>query len=163
MTTHYMLSCLSTFAVLTAVSPAFAATHEQKERFSVPFFIESNTAAQPPVLEADFTLKTPAVLESIYIKCAGGNPTGGLVTMDGGPAGANGTTGVAGNASTGLVVGGPSEVFLDVLFTTPQPGVNFFSANDLGWPVKSKYQVSVFLGTGATACFGNAVFNSFDD
>lgn len=162
MRTHSLLSCLYSLALFTAVSPAFAATHEEKERFSVPFFVESNSATQPSSFEADFTLQKPAILDSIYIKCAGGNPTGGLVTMDGGPAGVNGTTGVAG-LGTGLVVGPPTEVFLDVLFTTPQPGVNFFSATNLGRPVKSKYQVFVFLGSGATACFGNAVFVSFND
>ena len=156
MRTRSMLPCLGSLALFTAVSPAFSVP------FSVPFFIERNTAVQPAQLEADFTLQRPAILETIYLKCSGGNPTGGLVSMDGGPAGLNGTTGVAGNANTGLVVGAPANVLLDVVFTTPQPGLNLFSANNLGWPVKSKYQIIVFLGSEDTACFGNAVFRSID-
>ncbi|HKE96158.1 MAG TPA: hypothetical protein VKB34_17750 [Povalibacter sp.] len=130
------------------------------ELFNVPFFIENLTATVPPALRADFTLKAPAILESFSMTC-GGTPKGGLLLVDGGPLGTDGTSGVGADPNVGLAVG--------VTSATPSPlQVNFILGSNGGYlvppthygiPVKSQYSFIVFpTAPQGVACNGNVVF-----
>jgi hypothetical protein len=99
-------------------------------------------------VSANFTLKNPAVLEFIYVDCAGpGNV--GYVKIDGGPLDLNGTTGTP---STGdiLVVGDPNHlalattIYLDFV-QAPLITDDYVSKSQtqLGIPVKSKFSLVV--------------------
>jgi len=169
MKNHYILSGLCSCLMALSATAGTAATPEHLTRkvaglFSVPFFIENITATAPNALRADFTLREPAILESFFIYCAGA-PRGGLLLMDGGPAGVNDTTGVGADANVGLVVGLVSglEIPLTIDFTVSANGAYFFSPTHLGVPVKSKYSFIVFPNAPNTVqCNGNAVFRDVD-
>lgn len=165
---HAITGLCACLIVLSATA-GNAATPERATKkvgglFSVPFFIENALATAPGALRADFTLKEPAVLESFFISCAGA-PRGGLLLMDGGPAGVNETTGVGTDANVGLVVGLISglQIPLTIDFTVSAAGAYFFSPTHIGVPVKSTYSFIVFPNApNSVQCNGNAVFRDID-
>ncbi|HSQ81165.1 MAG TPA: hypothetical protein VLU54_08530 [Casimicrobiaceae bacterium] len=139
-------------------------TQDAASLFTVPFFIEQ--ASGPPTkssLRGDFTLPQPAILESISIKC-GGYATGGLLSLDGGPLGTNGVTGVGANPDVGLVVGllagQQAEFHLPVV--TPPGGGSYLPVTHIGAPVQSSFSFILFqdTSTSGASCFVNAIFRS---
>lgn len=165
---HYVISgfCSCLVALSATSGIAAAETNEQKVHglFSVPFFIENNVFPAPVALEADFTLKEPAILESFFISCAG-KPSGALLTVDGGPQGVNGTKGVGADASVGLVVGTIASlgIPLPIDFNVFSSGASVVAPTHLGLPVKSKFSFNVFPNSGnSVQCNGNFVFRDVD-
>jgi hypothetical protein len=166
---HHVITGLGACLIVLSATNGKAATPEHATRkvaglFSVPFFIENINATAPNALRADFKLREPAILESFFIYCAGA-PRGGLLLMDGGPAGVNDTTGVGADANVGLVVGLISglEIPLTIDFTVSANGAYFFSPTHLGVPIKSNYSFIVFPNApNSVQCNGNAVFRDVD-
>lgn len=116
-------------------------------------------------LEADFTLSSPAILESISLQC-GGHALGALLSLDGGPLGVNGVTGV-GSAGVGLVVGalgGVGTPFpLPAVFPNGLGGLRMnLPAFHIGAPVKSAFSFFLFqdAAAGEASCLGNLIFRS---
>ena len=166
---HHVITglCACVIVLSAPVGKAGASEHATRKvggLFSVPFFIENILATAPNALRADFTLKEPAILESFFISC-GGAPRGGLLLMDGGPAGVNNTTGVGADSNVGLVVGlvAGLQIPLTIDFTVSANGAYFFSPTHLGVPVKSTYSFIVFPNApNSVQCNGNAIFRDVD-
>jgi hypothetical protein len=149
-------ACSSILALGFGASAAVAKT------FTVPFFIENINATAPPALRADFTLKKPAVLKSFSMECAGA-PRGGLLYVDGGPSGVNGTTGAGATADVGLVVGLLSGLMepLAIDFTVAADGVYFYGPTQLDLPVNKNWTFILFPNSPNTAqCNGIALFDT---
>ena len=155
---------LSASAGALAGEPEHGKNDQGGELFNVPFFIENLTATVPPALRADFTLKAPAILESLSMTC-GGIPKGALLLVDGGPLGTGGTTGVAADSNVGLSVGtvGTTLNLLPVDFTVGLNGGYFIPPTHYGIPVKSQYSFIVFpTAPTGVACNGSIVFRRIE-
>jgi hypothetical protein len=134
--------------------------------FIVPFFIEQDSG--PPVkgsLVANFTLSSPAILESISLTC-GGKALGALLEVDGGPLGVNGVTG-AGSAGAGVVVGlfggQQTPISLPVVFPNGPGGLGMnLPMTHIGAPVKSAFTFFLFQDTSGTGadCLGSFIFRA---
>ena len=151
------------FAVSAFVcSSATSFAQNPSKLFSVPFFIENIFPPAPSALRADFTLQYPAILESLSLTCAG-NPRGGLLLVDEGPLGSQGTTGVGTNSNVGLVVGPPAGTMVRIDFISSVVGNTYYPPTKMGLPVKSKFTFILFPNAPSGAnCFGTAVFQSLN-
>lgn len=166
---HFAALCCGLVAIAGVVGPAAADSDHGKRDgtpalFSVPFFIENALAQAPGALRADFKLAHPAVLESYSVSCAGA-PRGGLLLLDGGPLGTNGTTGAGADSQVGLVVGLFSSLLapLQVDFQVATNGAYYVPPTRVGVPVNANYSFIVFPNAPAgVQCNGLFVFRSID-
>jgi hypothetical protein len=153
-----IFSAFALSAFFTASATSFA--QNPKKLFNVPFFIENINSPAPNALRADF--QHPAILESFSMTCAG-SPNGGLLLVDEGPLGVQGTTGVGSNSQVGLVVGPPANAMVRIDFIATAIGNTVYPPTPLRLPVKSAFSFILFPNAPHTAqCFGNVVFQSLN-
>lgn len=157
-----------TVMALGTIKDAIAKDDSEKgQLFTIPFLLDAQSTAD--YAQADFTLKSPAVLEFIYVACSGlGNI--GWVQTDGGPLGINGTTGTASGTGV-LLVGETGQMESDVntkIYLEFVQGSTVFndylykSQTRLSIPVKAKFSLWVghdgTAGSNQVTCIGTFAF-----
>jgi hypothetical protein len=144
-------------AAFAALSATTALASEREKLFSVPFTLTGSSSSGNPA--GDFTLTHPAILESYALTCSVG-PEGGFLEIDSGPLAANGTTAVATDASSYVVIA--EGITLPITFQYAADGNYHSGPIHVGAPVSLRYRFRVLSPASGQApnCYGYATFRT---